>query len=601
MKKIFQKVSLFALACTTQLFAVVPYLSYRSQSSNTALEIAGWAQHIDLPSNDENYGTLAVSPGYARSFKSDRILNCLFGDSLVQDSSCLEKKVINISGRQTADRGSQDWLADYFYLPSDFKSTLEFKPRISNIFVDLAWYAGLDRWMEGLYFKVHAPIVRTKWDLQFDEKNITAGTVNHAGGYFNASDSLANTSLLNNAEEYFSGNTITDPVTTTDLTVTYQGLKYAKIVKCSKSDTKLSDIEFALGWNYILEEDQHLGLNVRFVAPTGTRPKAEFLFEPVVGNGHHFGFGGGLTAHKTFWRNNEENKSAGFYIDGTVTHLFKARQKRTFDIKEKNMSRYMLAIKFDTTVTKNLQGGGTTPDAQFANEMAPLANISTADVDVTVGVVGDVTAMFNMEWCNFNWDLGYNYWGRSCEKIKLRCLPFGDKEWALKGDSHVYGYDGTNAAWGVPLSATQSQSTIFTGTNFPAKGTTSPTTQDQFINPNIDNRQLATGDSANAGASNNLLNDAAGLQTGTSVDPILLDPSDCGDLDIKGAQTKGNTHKIFTHVSYNWLNYDKWVPYVGLGAAAEFGSNTDTCDANCSCANCSLTQWQVWAKIGVSY
>ncbi len=606
-----KKISVFIpLFCATQLFAVTPYLNYRSQSSNTALELSGWAHHVNIPSDGQAYGTVAISPGYSRSFKSNKMLNCLFGDSLVDDATCINKKVINISGRQTLRRDQRDWLADYFYLPSDYKSTLEFTPRISNIFVDFNWYAGLDKWVEGLYFRIHAPLVRAKWDLQFNEKDTTEGTKAYPAGYFNATndhsgsgnvDGILRTNLLNNAVEYFKGETITDPNPTTAQIVTYQGLKFAKIEKCSKSKTALSDIEMALGWNYINKEDYHLGLNVRIVVPTGNRPKAEFLFEPMVGNGHHFGFGGGLTAHKTLWRNNEENQSVGVYLDANATHLFKTRQKRTFDIKGKDMSRYMLATKLGTPVSNNLQGSGTAPNAQFANEIAPVANISTADVNVTIGVVGDLTAMLNFEWCNFNWDIGYNFWGRTCEKIKFRCLPFQDNEWALKGDAHVYGFDDSaNQNW-VALSATQSQATIFTGKNLPAAGTTSPTSV-QLANPNIDNGAAATGDSSGGTTPNPLNNAAGGAQTNTSVDPIFLDPSECGDLDITGAKTKGTSHKIFTHLSYNWLESETWVPYVGIGGAAEFGSgNTFTCEDNCRCPNCSLTQWQVWARIGVSY
>jgi len=83
---------LIPLMYIQQLFSVVPYLDFRSQSSNTALEIAGWAHYIDIPSNGENYGTFAIAPGYGRSFRSNNILNCLFGNSLVNDGHMFRKK-----------------------------------------------------------------------------------------------------------------------------------------------------------------------------------------------------------------------------------------------------------------------------------------------------------------------------------------------------------------------------------------------------------------------------------------------------------------------------------------------------------------------------
>jgi len=50
---------------------------------------------------------------------------------------------------------------------------------------------------------------------------------------------------------------------------------------------------------------------------------------------------------------------------------------------------------------------------------------------------------------------------------------------------------------------------------------------------------------------------------------------------------------------------EDWVPYIGIGGGAEFGKGGDSsCDTSSSCSscqNCSLSQWHVWAKLGVSF
>ena len=90
---------------------------------------------------------------------------------------------INISGSAVPNRAPTDWLADNFGLPRDFQSTVTFKPTIMNFLIDFSFYAGLDNWTEGLYFRVHAPYVYTKWNLQAKE-NVTASGTAYNGNYF---------------------------------------------------------------------------------------------------------------------------------------------------------------------------------------------------------------------------------------------------------------------------------------------------------------------------------------------------------------------------------------------------------------------------------
>ncbi len=63
-------------------------------------------------------------------------------------------------------------------------------------------------------------------------------------------------------------------------------MQFAKIRK-SQTKTTISELRYYLGWNFLLCEDYHLGVNVQASAPTGNRPKAEFLFEAQNGNGKH--------------------------------------------------------------------------------------------------------------------------------------------------------------------------------------------------------------------------------------------------------------------------------------------------------------------------
>jgi hypothetical protein len=301
----------------------------------------------------------------------------------------------------------------------------------------------------------------------------------------------------------------------------------------------------------------------------------------------------------------------------------------------------MLAEKLGTPVT-NLwaapaQGSvlnATVPAAQFKNAYAPVANLTTLKVNVSSGIQADVTALFNYSACGLSVDIGYNFWGRSCEKITLRQqagptrLESGTV-WALKGDARTFGFVASNAIppfpgtlttcpppdqahqCFVPLSATESGATINTGTNLPIASN---------LNAGVDNAQFAL--FSNLDPSDQLVvapgnNGGPLTQLQTSNDPIFLSN---GSIDFNGARTSGMSHKIFAHLSYSWNECEDIVPFIGVGGKAEFGprhgqqacANGTSCAVNVnsqlvgcsdckSCQRCNLSEWGVWIKGGLFF
>jgi hypothetical protein len=116
--------------------SITPYISIRSQGLNMPRRLVGDVQQVYAVNKDTLYGTMAAALEYSRSFDNDAITQCLFGAK--------EYPQITISGSRIENRGECDWLADYLYLPTDFKSTLSFNPRIDNITADFMFYIGLD-------------------------------------------------------------------------------------------------------------------------------------------------------------------------------------------------------------------------------------------------------------------------------------------------------------------------------------------------------------------------------------------------------------------------------------------------------------------------
>ena len=575
-------------------FRVAPFVQWRSQGRDTARKLVGTtSHHVYLHDMESFYGTFNMTPQYDQTFNGDDLTECYFGSSLINCNT------ITITGTQaTPTNINKDWMAENFYLPRNFKSTIEFAPKVQNFLVDFNLYVGLDEWVKGMYFRMYGPVVNNRVSLNPCEKIIEQGTLGYDPGFFNSAAVPANT-LLPSALSFFNGNTtIIVPGITAD------PLLRAKIVECKQSTTGFAELRGEFGWNY-LHEDYHFGFNVQAAAPTGKRPHGEFLFENQVGNGKHWELGIGLSAHWTMWRSEDDERHLDFVFEADVTHLFNASQKRTFDLIGKPNSRYMLASKMNLRPTTNLFGNAdgtvTAASSQFNAEYSPVANFTTRDVNVSIGVQGDIVAMVNYTHHGFSWDLGYNYWGMSHEHIDLPtsdCSPmFPVNTWALKGDAQTYGFTaGTNAP--VPLSATESLATIHQGTNAQKVAIAPANT-----NVGVDNAQLAQTADVVGAPTIRVSPTATSAQIQTSIQPIFINVE---DLNINGAETRGSSNKLFTHFSYTWVDREDWIPYLGIGFNAEFGntSHGDENDTNSPCDNglsCALSQWAILVKGGVSF
>lgn len=693
MQNIKKCASLLALTAVSNLFAgesVATFLSFRSQSSNTAAKIMGNTVYdYALNGMESFYGTFWIRPAYYQSFRGGRIAEALFGDALVNsgtgtgcDNSCGDTIAISGTGVSITDgtplvtRGSHDLMAENFYLARDYKGTISFSPKVKTFLIDFHFYMGLDEWVEGLYFRLYGPFVHTNYNLHMSENTDNAGTEagDYIAGYFDDAPVLSD-QLLKSFGAYACGQT----PSLTGSTLAVQGLKNAKICCGSESKNGFGDLRFELGYNFLLDEDYHLGLNLQFAAPTGNKPSPENLFSPQVGNGHHWEFGGGLTSHYTFWRSEDEEQRFDGALEANITHMFGAKVCRTFDLVGKPLSRYMLAAKYSTTAPVNdtapgtgtltLSGDGapdaafdptgalSIPTASFAYEYAPVANISTREVKVTAAVQADITLMFTYVCKGFTWDLGWNLWVRSCENIDLTCgecnSEFPENTWVLKGDAYQFGFsnvENTNTPTPpalvivsnevgnqngkepvvVPLSASESQATIYSGTNYAAYiNSNQDVNFDPIYNASVDNPQYAYFDATPNGANdsrvgstvNNAIQGATSPQDlvnqmSISVEPVFIKQS---DLALCSAGTKGLSNKLFTHLEYHWLDCEDWMPYAGIGAEVEFGNGGNGSDSgsgcgnnavstngssNCSSSGChkvALSQWGVWLKAGLSF
>lgn len=597
-------IALYLLLITAPSFAyvsnrqVVTFISPHSISIDAARELAGWENLINSYTSDKTYSTLAITPEATLTFRPERIAQCLFGDAVTK-CNC----TFDVSGSQQSERRATAWLADYFGLPTDYKSLVTVQPSVFQGLIDFDLFVGWDRYASGLYFRIHAPLVYSRWNLNMCETLVTTGSDSYVPGYFNP-EGINRAQLVENFTNFING---TDSPRAPNLI--FNKLTYAKM-SCSSVDLfKLSDIQIAFGYNILYGADYHLGGNIRFSVPTGNSPCAEFLFEPIIGNGHHWELGGGFSAHTVLWEDDETEEKAAVYLDCNITHLFSARQKRSFDILSSGPnSRYMLAEKMGKPIINNLRavvnGQNIEPSYQYQKEVTTLANITTIPVDVSISVQADLALMIAYTQQRNSWTFGYSFWARSCDCITL-CgpTPLDTETWAIKGDAQLFGFENTVSQTAVALSATQSNATINNGKNLPASGPSNAQEVAVAItNPGIDNPHPSISDSTNSGIFVALMAAPGGAaQINTSMQPIILTSE---DINIDSARTGGRSQKIFasfTHI----VPRREFDPYLGFGAEIEFGQSSSckqiTLVKEKSCINTALSFWGVWFKTGVSF
>jgi hypothetical protein len=593
------------------LTAISPYLNFRSVSVNAARELVGWQTLIQKACMERCYGVFSITPEYSRSFDNGKIAQALFGNALYNRACCKPNFAFKIQGSNIPNRDENAWLADYFYLPTNFSSIVSIEPKIDTFLIDFNFYVGFDTWIPGLFLRAHAPLASTRWDLGFCETNKTTGNKGYPPGYFNDTYTIDRTNntiigistdnLLNSFEEYiFSQESITGS------TISYEPLHHARMSKYRLTKTRLAEIQVAFGYNILLEPTYHLGLEARVSIPTGNTPKGEFLLEPIVGNGHHAELGAGLTTHWDFWSNQDNTHQLGFYLDANISHLFKSHQCRTFDLKNKPLSRYMIAMDMRPPVEDLVTVIDSTtlvPQGQFKYKFTPVANITTIPVDVTIAVQADIALKLAYTYKNIQWDIGYDFWMRSCEQIVRRtdscCQNKLDSGWAIKGDSFIFGFAQSStgiSSLGSPLAASQSNATIFNGTNNWSDKNDSMTWNQ---NPGVDApKGIAYNNSGESLVTHQWLYTTTWDPVYTSEAPQFITAQ---DLDMCGAQTKGLSHKLFTHINYIFDSCSALTPYIGIGCEIEFGKNTLCKKTNNQCSYYSLSQWGLWLKGGLEY
>ena len=205
---------------------------------------------------------------------------------------------------------------------------------------------------------------------------------------------------LQNLKNFFVGNIINEVVADRNL---QSPLQFAKIDNKRHTSSGLSDAAVAIGYQWQVKNDCMCAIQVSLLIPLSNKPTAEFLFEPMRGNGKHVGLGVVL---QSFGRViGDEHWQLHFLLQASGQYLVQNTQKRTLGLKDLNWAHYYLLGKESREVNQPL---------------VPAANILTQDIISYPGwnYQGMGEIIFHAAPCFLG--LGYQVYVQDHEYLKLK-------------------------------------------------------------------------------------------------------------------------------------------------------------------------------------
>ncbi len=526
--------------CTTSQNLWQPHAFSVSMSREALLQKAAWTGASD----DEGWhGTFGVGFEYMQNWGESK--NC--DECPEETKGCCRSLgampfwASDLSNEMTIGDNSGTYDLDAYQMglgPVTTTGTVRLDPKVFQTGGDFFLYVGAHRTERGFFAKIHGPVGVTSVDPKLSHSD-TITPVAYPIGALALDGSGATTTAAPYAsiQESFVG----------DKTAGFlKKMQYGKIDCKQTTSAKFGDLAIAVGYNVYADDKKHLGLALRFSAPTGNKAEGIYVLEPIWGRNGHWAAGGELIGHWRAWESDSSDNYLDLWLDGTAEHVFRSRHLRSFDLKSNGAgSKYLLVGKYT---------GGVS--ATFQNCIENAINVTTLPVESSFDIEGNFVAMADFHFNGWSMALGYEGWGRTCEKLKIDCKCPGSVN---LNDYAVLGRQ-------TPYSTSDSSSTVLNNAEPLA---TISKSQDQF-------------------------DDNTGRPTGVvdATDPANRIPEDVNEaLDICGQRAhKAYTSKVFLQVAHTWKDSD-YDPYLGVSGAAEF-SHTD---------NSAVRFWSVGVQGGLAF
>ena len=377
-----------------RIYAIVFLLLH---ACSYAEDISGNSVFVDFE-NFDLYSTTGYNLIVNQQHEKGHVLNkpeisaSIFGGKTIKESSSDLNKFFLFNGKKqltvketipgsAVAELAQDILSGDFNIETvdgGHDSTISFNPKQSRIGFVLSLRIPFH---EKYWFNIDAPFMHKKQSLELKEV--------HVGALSNVDNSAAFRGALTRINSMFEAFRQT-------------GLEYGRIDGAQKKDG-LADLKLRIGRNTYNREDLFVSQYVGVVIPTGNRRTAKYVWEPMIGNGHHVGIDWGNTIQICAY----EAKRCNWWVTNAITgqYLFENTQKRSLDLNNGPWTRYLAMYANAADLSTDTKSFGI--------------NLMTKDVNVSPGVSFNIASQLSVVSENWNINVGVINRFRQAETIEL--------------------------------------------------------------------------------------------------------------------------------------------------------------------------------------
>jgi len=296
--------------------------------------------------------------------------------------------------------------------------TLNFKPKQDRWGLHFCYEQSLEKLgVKNVVVSIDAPFVEVKNNLQM---SVTDDTVSTA-----TDPALA--SGKNSVSAFFKGDV--EKTTTTGGAAKNQQAKlaYAKVPGKELKASGLADVRVTLAYDFVKENDCNVRLGASVIIPTGNKPTAVNLFEPIYGNGGHVGAAGNVHGSTLMWEN--EKHTMSFWLSGCAeyTYLFRSREKRVMGVWDNIETNTTTGVVITTNNKLRPWGHAILGVEAGKAGIFPLANVLAHNLYITPGSHFEGVVGGTFTWKKLFVNVGYNMFYRQQEMVQLANAWANDK------------------------------------------------------------------------------------------------------------------------------------------------------------------------------
>lgn len=335
--------------------------------SNLAQHLSFWHDSwFDI----EKKSAFQVSWSYQHSFNSNK---------LKQYFLMADRESLKVHGSAHANYGvlTTDVRAEWLGLPNDFQGTLVIAPEQWQMCWNISMRRSLPKLFDSSFFDrmwafVDLPVTMVHNNLNFKQEAVTG-----AG---------AATATVHDIETAFQN----------------PDWNYQKMKTTSNSKTGLGHVRVGFGKTFISEGKMHVASYSALSIPTAKKQTNKYLFQPQNGLNGHVAMVWGASLQFPLTGNDNPNASCVF-LEFENNYLIRNDQYRSFDLKNKEWSRFLLLRQKDQTT----------------NTTTPGVNILTQSVRVSPYAIIDVSGGLRFNIGVSQAEIGFGVWGHNKERVRL--------------------------------------------------------------------------------------------------------------------------------------------------------------------------------------